>query len=134
MFDLTGNILGSDYWTNLMKIVIAFAVLAFIIERALYQIFDSKAWQSFENYIDKKFSKDALDLKPWISVIMSLFVVFQTNLDMIAVLFAKDPTWSTLIITGLFLSGGSTGVYKFLKQLRQLKSHKIEKIKKENGN
>ena len=63
-----------------------------------------------------------MDLKPWISVIVSLLVVFTVKIDMIAMIFKKsDPQNVSLVISSLFIAGGSTGIYKFLKRARELK-------------
>jgi hypothetical protein len=101
---------------------VVFAFLALIIERALYQIFDSKLWKKFEETINQQTGSDFLDLKPWISVAVSIWVVIQLKLDMIAQIYQKaEPSLSTMILTGLFIAGGSTGIYKFFKRARKLK-------------
>ncbi len=114
--------ISQDYWANLAAIIVGYALLALIIERGLYQIFDSKLWQKFEEVMNKQTGEDFLDLKPWISAIVSIYVVYEFKLDMIAMLFKiKEPQKISLVITGLFVAGGSTGIYKFFKRARELK-------------
>lgn len=114
--------ISQDYWENFVAIIIAFAVLALIIERALYQVFDTKLWKKVEQNLDKQVAGDYLDLKPWISAFVSLLVVFRLNLDMVAMIYNADRSHTiSLVVTGLFLAGGSTGIYKFFKQAREIK-------------
>ncbi len=40
--------ISANYWENLFGVLLAFALLALTIERALYQIFDSKLWGLIE--------------------------------------------------------------------------------------
>jgi hypothetical protein len=114
--------ISQEYWENLAAIIVAFAVLALIIERALYQIFDSRIWKKIEEWLNKQTGGDFLDLKPYIAAAVSIIIVFKYKLDMIAMIYKVDtPHTISLVITGLFLSGGSTGIYKFFKRARELK-------------
>ena len=114
--------ISQDYWENFVAIIMAFAVLALIIERALYQIFDTKLWKKIEKSLDRQAGGDYLDLKPWISVIVSIIIVYRLNLDMVAMIYEVNHSHNiSLIVTGLFLAGGSTGIYKFFKRARKLK-------------
>ncbi len=115
-------IISEDYWANFVAIILAFCVLALIIERGLYQIFDSKLWKKFEEVEYKQVGGDYLDLKPWIAAMVSIVIVYKFKLDMIAMIFKLDePQTISLFITGLFVAGGSTGIYKFFKRARELK-------------
>ena len=114
--------ISPEYWENFVAIIIAFAFLALIIERALYQVFDTKLWKAIEKSLDKQVGGDYLDLKPWLSAAVSIVIVFKFKLDMIAMIFKLKETQDiSLVVTGLFLAGGSTGIYKFFKQARKLK-------------
>jgi len=120
--------ISQDYWENFVAIITAFAVLAMIIERALYQIFDTKLWKKVEQTMDKQVGGDYMDLKPWISVLVCLILVFRLKLDMVATIYKADRYHTiSLVITGLFLAGGSTGIYKFFKRARELKESIKEK-------
>ncbi len=123
-----------DYWENFLAVMLAFAVLALIIERALYQIFDAKVWAKVEAFLDEQAGGDHADLKPWISTAISLAIVFTLKLDMIAMIFSADaPRNLSMFVTGLFIAGGSTGVYKFFRRARKLRDaiseQKIAEVK-----
>jgi len=114
--------ISQDYWENFIAIILAFAMLALIIERALYQIFDTKLWLKIEEILDKQTGYEGFDLKPWISSLVSIIVVYRLNLDMIAMIYDSDKSHNiSLVITGLFLAGGSTGIYKFFKRAREIR-------------
>ena len=114
--------ISPDYWENFAAIIVAFAVLALIIERSLYQIFDTKLWGWMESRADKQAGGDYVDLKPWISAAVSILIVYRLNLDMVAMIYNAERSHNiSLVVTGLFLAGGSTGIYKFFKRARKLK-------------
>ena len=120
--------ISADYWENFVAIIAAFAVLALIIERALYQVFDTKLWKQLEKSLDTQAGGDYFDLKPWISACVSIAIVYRLKLDMVAMIYGADcPHNISLIVTGLFLAGGSTGIYKFFKRARILKEGIAEK-------
>lgn len=112
------------YWENLIRYFIVYALLALMIERALYQIFDSKLWRFIEKRLDVQSGSDFMDLKPWISVAVSVAIVFRLDLDLIAIVLVRDPQNHepiSKVLTGLFIAGGSTGIYKFLRRARKMK-------------
>ena len=114
--------ISQNYWENFAAIVMAFAMLALIIERALYQIFDTRLWKKIEKILCKKTGYEDFDLKPWISSAVCITVVYRLDLDMIAMIYEADRSHHiSLIVTGLFLAGGSTGIYKFFKNAREIK-------------
>ena len=69
--------ISENYWENMIGVLLAFALLALTIERALYQIFDSKLWGLIERKLDEQVGGDYLDLKPWISVAVSVIITFR---------------------------------------------------------
>jgi len=112
-----------------IEILMQFALLSLIIERSLYQVFDSKIWKDYiEKWIDNQIGRCFFDIKPFISICVSVSVIYRFKLDMIANLLGKpeQPTLLSMLITGFFVAGGSTGVYKFFKQLRKLKEAHFE--------
>ena len=111
-----------DHWENLLGVLLAFGLLALTIERALYQIFDSKLWRFVEEKLDEQAGGDFMDLKPWISVAVSVTITLRLQVDFIAVVLNRDEVdFLSMVLTGLFLAGGSTGIYKFLKRARKIK-------------
>ncbi len=114
--------ISENYWENMIGVLLAFALLALTIERALYQVFDSKLWGLIERKLDEQVGGDYLDLKPWISVAVSVIITFRLQVDFIAVVLERQNVeFLSMVLTGLFISGGSTGIYKFLKRARKLK-------------
>ncbi|MDP2885125.1 MAG: hypothetical protein Q8P51_08925 [Ignavibacteria bacterium] len=114
--------ISSNYWENLFEVIVGFAILALLIERGLYQIFDSRLWLKFESTLNKQVGGEYMDLKPWISIAVSITIVLQCNLDMVQTIFGRDESSPvSMVLTGLFVSGGSTGVYKFFKRVREMK-------------
>lgn len=114
--------ISCGYWENLLGVLLAFALLALTIERALYQVFDSRLWKFIEKRMDSQAGGDFMDLKPWISVAVSVAIAFRLEVDFIAVVLKRpDVEFLSMVLTGLFLAGGSTGIYKFLKHARKIK-------------
>lgn len=119
--------ISENYWENLIGVLGMFTLLALAVERALYQIFDSKLWRRLEKYLEEQVGGDYLDLKPWISVIVSLVIAFQLKVDVIATILRKnEPEILSMVLTGFFLAGGSTGIYEFLKRTRKLKDATVQ--------
>ena len=106
------------------ELMIRFSLMALMIERALYVVFDGKSWKFLESKLPWS---DAVDLKRPISLATCIFVVFTFKYDIYAELFSRPESDPTLILTGMFLAGGTTGVFKFLKRARQLKDMQISK-------
>lgn len=119
--------IDENYWQNLLGVLLAFALLALTVERALYQIFDSKLWRLIEMKLDEQAGGDYFDLKPWVSAAVSVTLTLTLKLDFIATVLARDEVeFLSMVLTGLFLAGGSTGIYKFLKRARKLKDAAAE--------
>jgi hypothetical protein len=117
---------ATELFERIMIILLEFAILALIIERSLYQVFDSKLWAVIEKRLDEIFGKYNMDLKPWVAIAISIATVHIMELDMIRKIFIKgyiegDTRALTKVLTGLFIAGGSTGVFKFFKRLRKLR-------------
>ena len=45
--------LSSDYYQNVMGHLFLFVVVAIVVERALYQVFDMKLWRWLEGALDR---------------------------------------------------------------------------------
>ncbi|QTA88803.1 hypothetical protein [Desulfonema magnum] len=126
-------VISSEYWENFIAVLLGFSVLSLIIERALYQIFDSKVWGFVEKRLDKQVGEDFLDIKPWIASLLSIAIVFKLDLDIIAMIFnMREPSFISMVVTGLFIAGGSTGIFKFFKRARKLKQAIYEQKVRDN--
>lgn len=130
MTDASVNIVN-----KILPIILEFFILALIIERALYQIFDSKLWRFLEKKLDEQVGGDFLDLKPWIAIGVSIWIIHYLNFDIIGIIFVVNytpgisgPLSVTEILTGLFIAGGSTGFFKFFKKLRLIRKAKLKEL------
>ena len=57
----------------------------------------------------------------------SVTLTLTLKLDFIATVLARDEVeFLSMVLTGLFLAGGSTGIYKFLKRARKIKDAAAE--------
>lgn len=127
-FFFGGNMqtLSINFFEQFTVVIFTFAIVAIIVERSLYQVFDTKIYKWLEKKIDAMIGMDVLDLKPWLSFGLCWLIAYNLNLDMLAAMFAKTSSHFTIFITGLFLSGGSTGVYKFLKRVRTMRKATLD--------
>ena len=107
---------------NFVAWLLAMAFFIILVERALSQVFDTKLWGWTEKRWDKFTGTDILDLKPWISAGLCIFLVFNMNIDFFAFLFQKGSHVSSKVFTGLFVAGGSTGLLKALRRWSELKT------------
>ena len=49
-------------------------------------------------------------------------ITLRLQVDFIAVVLERENVeFLSMVLTGLFLAGGSTGIYKFLKRARKIK-------------
>lgn len=110
-----------ELWEQIINQLGLFLVLAIILERSLYQVFHTKLYGKAEIQIDDFFGGDFVDLKPWISIAVCIGVVFLLDLDMLALMFSRASHPFTLIITGLFISGGATAFYHVFRQIKEAK-------------
>ena len=114
-----------ENWNILLWALVQFSILALVVERALYVIFE---WKVFERLEDFLFDRgEWLDIKPLISCVVSIFIVTLMKVDMLAVLFGADAvTTPGMWITGLFVAGGSKAVFIMFKRLRELRDANVQ--------
>lgn len=106
----------SESWDAIAWILIRFGILSLVIERSLYIIFDSKPWRQLEDLIYKQVNW--IDLKPFVSIAVGILLVLIIRTDIVASLFTGEPTTMGLVLTGLYIAGGSKGVFLMLKRFR----------------
>ena len=124
-------------YENLMIWVTAFAILSLMIERALYQVYQTRLWKHIERKLDAFAGGDYADLKPWVSIAVCVYITYTMRLDLPAFLFEhiRKPDVVRMVLTGLFLSGGSTAIMWIFKRAGQVKAAAHgAKITKINGN
>ena len=107
---------------NFVAWLLAMAFFIILVERALSQVFDTKLWKWIEMKWDEFTRTDILDLKPWISAGLCIYLVFNMNIDFFAFLFQKGSHVSSKVFTGLFVAGGSTGLLKALRRWSELRT------------
>ncbi len=124
-------------YENLMIWITAFVILSLMIERALYQVFQTKLWKHAEKKLDDFMGGDYSDLKPWISIAVCVYITYTMKLDLPAFLFEhiRKPDVARMVVTGLFLAAGSTGLMWIFKRAGQVKAAAHgAKLTKINGN
>ena len=119
---------------NFVAWLLAIAFFIILVERALGQVFQTKLWKFIEDKWDDFTRTDILDLKPWISAGLCVFLVFSMDIDFFAFLFQRSSGVASKVFTGFFVAGGSTGLLKALRRWSELKDAvKDAEIKKLNG-
>jgi hypothetical protein len=119
---ILGENLSSFNAGNFAQWLMGMALFIILVERALSQVFDTKLWKWVEVKWDEITKTDILDLKPWISAGLCVYLVFAMNIDFFAFLFQKSSVGASKIFTGLFVAGGSTGLLKALRRWSKLKT------------
>lgn len=110
-----------DMNTELISGLIQFGLLAIVIERALYVVFEWEAFKRFEAFTAER-GWVWFDLKPPISVAVGAWLATLLSFDITAVVTATEAvSEGGMIVTGFFLAGGSKGFFKFLKSIRELR-------------
>ena len=111
-------------YENLTIWVTAFVILSLMIERALYQVFQTKLWKHAEAKFNGFIGGDYADLKPWVSIAVCVYITYTMKLDLPAFLFEhiRRPSVARMVLTGLFLSGGSTAIMWIFKRAGQVKA------------
>ena len=111
----------SESWDAIAWILIRFGILSLVVERSLYVVFESKPWERFELLISDH-EASWLDLKPFISIAVGIVLVFIIQTDIVAALFTGEPTTMGLVLTGLYIAGGSKGVFLMLRRFRDYRN------------
>ena len=121
-------------YENLMIWLIGFTIVSLMVERALYQVFQTKLWKHAETKFNSLLGGDYADLKPWVSIAICVYIAFSLKLDLPAFLFKQKPEMVRIVLTGLLLSGGSTALMWIFKRARAVKdaAHGA-KLKEING-
>lgn len=116
---------------DVVNLLFSYAFGSLVIERSLSQIFSTKLYKFAEASMDKIIGSDILDLKPWISLIVSIYICFKLELDLFTMVFDKQPQDCTIVLTGMFMAGGASGIVQFIKTLKSIK--KQYKQEQKNG-
>ena len=95
----------TEQWESILGALALIVVLAFVLERALAQVFEWGGWEAFLK--DRK-------LRAPIALAVSYVICVTCDFDILRVIFAKptiDVTWLSLgaLLTASVIAGGSKG-------------------------
>lgn len=101
-------------WDRTGEALVLIIILAFVIERALAVIFESKIWLT-------RFDRPGL--KEIIAAIVSIWVCFRWQFDAVGMIILTEKTTPPgFILTGLVIAGGSKGSIKLFQDVLGMKS------------
>lgn len=131
--------------------IVGFITISLMVERGLFQIYQTKLWRGLEAGFDvlvkklltrlnfstlnnKGEERDFADLKPWVSIAVCLYIAFSLKLDLPAFFFDSESEPVRIALTGLLLSGGSTSIMWMLRRTGEIRNaaHQV-KLNKLNG-
>ncbi len=114
-----------ESWDAILWILIKVSILSLVIERALYVVFEWKVFERFEKFLFDR--GEWLDVKPPISMAIGVLLAFLVGIDLVSMLFSTvEPTTAGMIVTGLYIAGGSKAVFLMFKRMRELRDAKTE--------
>ena len=114
-----------DNWDAILWLLIKISILSLIIERGLYVIFEWALFEKIEDFLDSKIGL-WFDIKPPISMIVGIFLSLLVKVDLVAMLFPTvEPTTAGMIVTGLYIAGGSKAIFIMFDRFRELRDAKV---------
>jgi hypothetical protein len=116
------NSLKMFSYENLFIWMMGFVILSLMVERGLYQVYQTKAWKKAEEKFNDLMGGDYADLKPWVSIAVCVYIAYSLKLDLPAFLFKQKPEIVRIVLTGLLLSGGSTALMWIFKRAGAIKA------------
>jgi hypothetical protein len=94
---------------EVFKIVWVITVLAFMIERALAILFEHRLWIKLEDKWGIK------GLKELVAIALAYNLCAWASFDALALMFHKESSWHSVLITALVVAGGSKGAVKLMQ-------------------
>ena len=102
-------------WNVVFEVVMAIVLLAFILERALALLFQSRIFKKLETQRD---ANDKGTFKPLIAFVVASAGCILWQFDAISIIFLRDNvTTLGAIITGAVVAGGSKGALKLAENI-----------------
>ncbi len=96
-------------WERVFEVLVAIVILAFLLERALAVLFESK-W-----FVDRLQGKN---LKELIALVVGIAVCLFWDFDAVSMIFLKENvTVGGAVITGAIVAGGSKASIKLFRNL-----------------
>ncbi len=115
-----------ENWNAILWILVKISILSLVIERALYVIFEWLVWGQLERFLETRLGA-WFDVKPPISMAVGIFLAFLVGIDLVSMLFSTvEATTAGMIVTGLYIAGGSKAVFLMFDRLRALRDAKVQ--------
>ncbi len=113
-----------ESWDAILWILIKVSILSLVIERALYVIFEWLVWGRVERFLEERLGA-WFDLKPPISMAVGVLLALLVRVDLVSLLFdSVEVTTAGMIVTGLYIAGGSKAVFLMFDRIRTLRDAK----------
>lgn len=101
-------------WERVSEVLVAIVILAFILERALAVLFESR-------FFIKRWKEKSL--KELIAFVVAVLACWYWDFDAVSMIFLKEKvTLLGMVITGGIVAGGSKGAIKLFRDVMGLKS------------
>lgn len=101
-------------WERVIEVLVAIIIIAFLVERALSLVFESRL---FINYAKDK------GFKEFIALGVGVLVCVLWEFDAISMILLKEKvTWYGAMITGGIVAGGSKGSIKLFRDVMKIRS------------
>ena len=100
-------------WDRLAEVMAAIVVLAFILERALALVFETKAFKT---------ALGGRGFRPWIALLVAFGICKFWHIDAISILLVADEThFLGELVTAGTIAGGSKGAMKLMQDVLGVK-------------
>ncbi len=101
-------------WERVSEVLVAIVILAFLLERALAVLFESR-------FFKKRWKEKSL--KELIAFVVAVLACWYWDFDAVSMIFLKEKvTLLGMVITGGIVAGGSKGSIRLFRQLMKIKS------------
>ncbi len=101
-------------WERVSEVLVAIVILAFLLERALAVLFESR-------FFIKRWKEKSL--KELIAFVVAVLACWYWDFDAVSMIFLKEKvTLLGMVITGGIVAGGSKGSIRLFRQLMKIKS------------
>jgi len=101
-------------WERVSEVLVAIVILAFLLERALAVLFESR-------FFIKRWKEKSL--KELIAFVVAVLACWYWDFDAVSMIFLKEKvTLLGMIVTGGVVAGGSKGAIRLFRDLMKFKS------------
>ena len=101
-------------WERVGEVLVAIVILAFLLERALAVLFESR-------FFIKRWKEKSL--KEFIAFVVAVLACWYWDFDAVSMIFLKEKvTILGMVITGGVVAGGSKGSIKLFRDVMKFKS------------